>query len=128
MLHLPRSFLKCRVRASERASYTLNSFFKTDQGNTADCTRRIAEGQFYEAHQQLRVVASRYVKTEKWDEALDVLEGGALALLRAGQGGSGGDLCLYFVDVLNKAEREPGGAEKGRVWSAHDNWEELRKE
>ena len=60
------------------------------------------------------MIAARYVKQQNWDEALAVLEGGALALLQAGQGGSGGDLCLYLVDTLNKAERSVSGAEKGK--------------
>jgi hypothetical protein len=74
---------------------------------------RIAEGQFYEAHQQLRVIASRYVKQENWDSAVDVLYSGALALLKAGQGGSGGDLCLFLVDVYAKAKKAPAAENKG---------------
>jgi hypothetical protein len=74
---------------------------------------RIAEGQYYEAHQQLRVVASRYVKQSNWNAALDILFEGASSLLKAGQGGSGGDLCLYYADALDKAEREPTSLEKG---------------
>ena len=76
---------------------------------------RISEGQFYEAHQQLRVVASRYVKQENWTAAIDILYGGAQALLKAGQGGSGGDLCLYLVEVYNKAEMVPDAESKGML-------------
>ena len=76
---------------------------------------RISEGQFYEAHQQLRVVASRYVKQENWTAAIDILYGGAQALLKAGQGGSGGDLCLYLVEVYNKAEMVPNAESKGML-------------
>ena len=78
---------------------------------------RIAEGNFYEAHQQLRVIATRYVKASNWSLASEILHGGALALLTAGQGGSGGDLCLYLIDVYNKAELEPNSENKGRVFS-----------
>lgn len=74
---------------------------------------RISEGNYYEAHQQLRVVASRYVKSSDWDSATDILYGGALALLKAGQGGSGGDLGSFLVEVLGKAEKGCGSAEKG---------------
>ncbi|KAL8734486.1 MAG: hypothetical protein Q9166_001385 [cf. Caloplaca sp. 2 TL-2023] len=73
---------------------------------------KISEGQFYEAHQQLRVIASRYVKSENWDAAIDLLYGGALALLKAGQGGSGGDLGIFLVDVLGKGSKECGVGEK----------------
>lgn len=59
------------------------------------------------------MVASRYVKQENWSAAIDVLYGGALALLKAGQGGSGGDLCLYMVDVFGKGEVEVGAESKG---------------
>jgi hypothetical protein len=74
---------------------------------------RISEGQYYEAHQQLRVVASRYVKSSDWESAIDILYSGALALLKAGQGGSGGDLGCFLVDVLGKSEKGCGAVEKG---------------
>lgn len=77
--------------------------------------RRIEEGQFYEAHQQLRVIASRYVKQSAWDSAIDILSSGATLLLKAGQGGSGGDLCIFLIDVYNKAELKPDATSKGRV-------------
>ncbi|KAL8682178.1 MAG: hypothetical protein Q9224_006798, partial [Gallowayella concinna] len=75
----------------------------------------ISEGQFYEAHQQLRVITSRYVKTENWDAAIDLLYGGALALLQAGQGGSGGDLGIFLIDVLGKGGKECGVGEKSKL-------------
>ena len=59
------------------------------------------------------MVASRYVKSSDWDSATDILYGGALALLKAGQGGSGGDLGCFLVDVLGKAEKGCGTGEKG---------------
>ena len=59
------------------------------------------------------MVASRYVKSSDWDSAIDILHGGALALLKAGQGGSGGDLGCFLVEVLGKAEKACGTAEKG---------------
>lgn len=76
---------------------------------------RIEEGQFYEAHQQLRVIASRYVKQSNWDAAIDILSSGAQLLLKAGQGGSGGDLSLFLVDVYNKAEIKADAASKARI-------------
>ncbi|OCK97967.1 DUF410-domain-containing protein [Cenococcum geophilum 1.58] len=79
--------------------------------------QKIEEGQFYEAHQQLRVIASRYVKQGNNDAATDILSSGAQLLLKAGQGGSGGDLCLFLVDVLTKAEIKPDAATKGKLLS-----------
>ena len=87
---------------------------------TTICTRltllaRIAEGAYYEAHQQLRVVASRYVKSQNWDAAIDILSEGSLSLLKAGQGGSGGDLGCYLIDVFSKAERPVDAEHKGKL-------------
>lgn len=44
------------------------------------------------------------MKSSNWSAAADVLFEGAVALLRAGQGGSGGDLGCFLVDVFGKAE------------------------
>ncbi|KKY19139.1 hypothetical protein UCRPC4_g04647 [Phaeomoniella chlamydospora] len=78
---------------------------------------RIAEGNFYEAHQQLRVIASRYLKSQStFANAADILSGGAKALLQAGQGGSGGDLALMLVnDVYVKGEWEVNDANRKRL-------------
>ena len=64
------------------------------------------------------MVASRYVKSSDWDSAIDILYGGALALLKAGQGGSGGDLGCFLVEVLGKAEKGCGTGEKGACESS----------
>lgn len=76
---------------------------------------RIAEGQYYEAHQQLRVIASRYTKAQDWASATDILFRGAQSLLQAGQGGSGGDLCIFLLDVFNKSETRPDASSKGKL-------------
>jgi hypothetical protein len=57
------------------------------------------------------------VKQGNWDAAIDILGSGAQLLLKAGQGGSGGDLCLFLVDVYNKAEIKPDAATKARILS-----------
>lgn len=75
----------------------------------------IAEGQFYEAHQQLRVISARYTKQNNPSAAADILYSGALSLLKAGQGGSGGDLCLLLLDVWNKAAVKPDVETKGKA-------------
>jgi len=76
---------------------------------------KIAEGDYYEAQQQTRVAASRYIKTKNWPAAIDILSNVAQSLLKAGQGGSGGDLCLMMVDVYKQAELKPDSASKGRL-------------
>jgi hypothetical protein len=78
---------------------------------------RIAEGNFYEAHQQLRVITSRYLKSSDYTSACDVLYNGALLLLRAGQGGSGGDLAMMLLnEVYNKGEFVCNDTNKKRLF------------
>ncbi|KAI9660292.1 MAG: hypothetical protein M1829_006494 [Trizodia sp. TS-e1964] len=76
---------------------------------------RIEEGQYYEAHQQLRVVASRYAKQENYAAAIEILFSGAQSLLKAGQGGSGGDLCLFLLDLYQRAEWKPDVENRGKL-------------
>ena len=44
-----------------------------------------------------------------------MLYNGAIALLKAGQGGSGGDLAILLVDTLGKGKVEVGGDIRGKV-------------
>ncbi|KAI9741943.1 MAG: hypothetical protein M1834_000332 [Cirrosporium novae-zelandiae] len=83
---------------------------------------KIAEGQYYEAHQQLRVIASRFVKQENWNAAIEILTGGAISLMKAGQGGSGGDLCLFLMDVYRKGEVKSDATSKGMDILKHKSW------
>lgn len=85
------------------------------QKTVARLREKIAEGQYYEAQQQTRVVAARYIKARKWDAAVDMLHSVAQALLGAGQGGSGGDLCLLLAEVYEKGEVAVGAGSKGKV-------------
>ncbi|KAI1339056.1 hypothetical protein F5Y15DRAFT_92657 [Xylariaceae sp. FL0016] len=77
--------------------------------------QRIGEGQFYEAQQQTRVVAARYTKAANWPAAIDILFNVAQSLLKAGQGGSGGDLCVLLVETYKQAELKPDSASRGRL-------------
>ncbi|EMC97089.1 hypothetical protein BAUCODRAFT_147254 [Baudoinia panamericana UAMH 10762] len=76
---------------------------------------KIEEGEYYEAHQQLRTIANRNVKSNDWESAIDLLSNGAALLLKAGQGGSGADLCNYLVEVYQKAELKPDVTNKARI-------------
>lgn len=38
-------------------------------------------------------------------------------MLKAGQGGSGGDLCIFLLEVFNKGEIKPDAGTKGKVLS-----------
>ncbi|KAI1098528.1 DUF410-domain-containing protein [Jackrogersella minutella] len=91
---------------------------------------RIGEGQFYEAQQQTRVVAARYTKASNWDAAINILYNVAQSLLKAGQGGSGGDLCILLVDTYKQAELKPDSVTKGRLLTClrlFDSEEPTRK-
>ncbi|KAK6952239.1 hypothetical protein Daesc_006773 [Daldinia eschscholtzii] len=91
---------------------------------------RISEGQFYEAQQQTRVVAARYTKAQNWDNAINILYNVAQSLLKAGQGGSGGDLCVLLVDTYKQAELKPDAVNKGRLLTClrlFDSEEPTRK-
>lgn len=76
---------------------------------------RIGEGQYYEAQQQTRVVAARYIKASNWNAAIEILYNVAQSLLKAGEGGSGGDLCVFLVDVYKQAELKPDATSRGRL-------------
>ncbi|CAK7234409.1 hypothetical protein SCUCBS95973_008926 [Sporothrix curviconia] len=76
---------------------------------------RISEGQYYEAQQQTRVIAARHIKAANWPAAIDILYNVAQALLKAGQGGSGGDLCIFLVDVYTQASLKPDTTSRGRL-------------
>ncbi|TQS32208.1 hypothetical protein Golomagni_07483 [Golovinomyces magnicellulatus] len=91
---------------------------------------KIADGDVYEAQQQTRVAASRYIKTQNWPAAIDILSSVAQSLLKAGQGSSGGDLCIMMVDVYKQAEVKPDATSKGRVLTClrlFDSEEPTRK-
>lgn len=92
--------------------------------------QRITEGQYYEAQQQTRVVAARYTKAANWTAAVDILYNVALSLLKAGQGGSGGDLCVLLVDTYKQAELKPDPATKSKLLTClrlFDSEEPTRK-
>ncbi|KAI5806629.1 hypothetical protein DFH27DRAFT_548941 [Peziza echinospora] len=79
--------------------------------------KRIEEGAYYEAHQQLRVICQRYVKAENYDAAIAILFTGAQALLKAGQFSSGGDLCVLLIDVYHTAGVKPSPASKAKIFT-----------
>lgn len=84
-----------------------------------DSCRRIAEGNYYEAHQQFRVIVARYLKSSDYKSASDVLYNGAILLLKAGQGGSGGDLAMMLLnDVYIKGEYECNKENKDKLVEA----------
>ncbi|KAF5393607.1 hypothetical protein D9757_000020 [Collybiopsis confluens] len=55
----------------------------------------------YEAHQKARTFASRYVKSNQYDVAIDVLFQSSRELLKTGQPGSGVDLAGFLLEVYD---------------------------
>ncbi|THV53019.1 hypothetical protein BGAL_0062g00350 [Botrytis galanthina] len=78
---------------------------------------KTAEGTYYEAHQQTRVVASRYIKSQNYPAAADILYSVSLSLLQAAQGGSGGDLALFLLEVYNTSSLTCDSSSKGRLFT-----------
>ncbi|KAJ1979600.1 hypothetical protein H4R35_001452 [Dimargaris xerosporica] len=86
----------------------------------ASAQAQIAAGEYYEAHQKLRTLANRYMKTgaasgpseANVQKTIDLLCGGASALLDQGQTSSAADLMLYVLDIYNKHRVSSGGAHK----------------
>ncbi|TGO89726.1 hypothetical protein BPOR_0096g00070 [Botrytis porri] len=78
---------------------------------------KTAEGTYYEAHQQTRVVASRYIKSQNFPAAADILYSVSLSLLQAAQGGSGGDLALFLLEVYNTSSLPCDSSSKGRLFT-----------
>ncbi|KAF9266524.1 cytoplasmic protein [Marasmius fiardii PR-910] len=69
----------------------------------------------YEAHQKARTFASRYVKSNQFDTAIDVLFQSARELLKTGQAGSGVDLGCFLLDVYESKGEEVGEESRGRL-------------
>ncbi|KAH8588380.1 duf410 domain-containing protein [Bisporella sp. PMI_857] len=88
---------------------------RNEEKKIAGIHKKIEDGQFYEAQQQTRLVAARYIKTKNWNSAVEILFNVSQSLLKAGQGGSGGDLGIFLVDVYKQAELKPDSSNKGKL-------------
>ncbi|KDR78676.1 hypothetical protein GALMADRAFT_1262381 [Galerina marginata CBS 339.88] len=69
----------------------------------------------YEAHQKARTFASRYVKSNQYDTAIDVLFQSARELLKTGQTGSGCDLTSFMLDVYETKGEKVTDESRGRL-------------
>ncbi|XP_026751846.1 Golgi to ER traffic protein 4 homolog [Galleria mellonella] len=67
----------------------------------------VNSGQYYEAHQMYRTLYFRYLSQKKYAELLKLLHKGSTVLLQHDQQGSGADLAILLIDVLNKSEIKP---------------------
>lgn len=76
---------------------------------------RIEAGDYYEAHQTLRTIANRYVRSKSYQDAIDLISHGAKAFLVAKQGGSGTDLVFYLLEVYDVAGIEVNDTSVSRL-------------
>lgn len=76
---------------------------------------RIANGQFYEAHQSVRTVVNRYVRSKSYTEAIHLLYTSSELLLKAGEGGSGCDLVLYLLSTYELASVSVDATSRARL-------------
>lgn len=66
---------------------------------------KIADGEFYEAHQMIRTLASRYRTSKKHQDALKLITKGALQLYELKQCGSASDLGILYCTILDDVEK-----------------------
>lgn len=76
---------------------------------------RIEAGDYYEAHQTLRTIANRYVRSKSYEHAIELINQGALSFLKAKQGGSASDLIFYLLEVYDLAEVKVDETSVGRL-------------
>lgn len=62
------------------------------------------EGNYYGAQQMFKSISARYVSTERYTDALDLLQFGACAQLENDQVTCGGELAVLFVETLVKGK------------------------
>lgn len=76
---------------------------------------KIAAGDVYEAHQTLRTIANRNVRSKAYDEATDLLYHGAQLLLQSAQPATGSDLVSYLLEVLTESGTRVDTASRGKL-------------
>lgn len=64
---------------------------------------KIDSGSYYEAHQTLRTITNRYVKSKQFSEACEILYQGSIILTKNKQYASSSDLISYLIQVYQEA-------------------------
>ena len=72
----------------------------------------------YEAHQKARTFAARYVKSNQFDTAIDVLFQSARELFKNNQPGSGVDLSSFLLEVYETKGEPVNGESRGQCFWA----------
>lgn len=63
---------------------------------------KINNGEFYEAHQTLRTITNRFVKSKNYDEAINLLYQGSVILSTNKEYSSSSDLILYLIEIIQE--------------------------
>ncbi|OMJ24531.1 Golgi to ER traffic protein 4 [Smittium culicis] len=66
--------------------------------------KNISDGNYYESHQAIRTVVTRYIKQKKINAAIDLSFSGAKELSKYEQWGSVSDLLLYMLKIYKDQE------------------------
>lgn len=72
------------------------------QRTIARFQQRIDNKEFYEAHQTLRTITNRYVKSKNYNEAIDLLYQGSSILAKNNEFASASDLISYLIHVYEE--------------------------
>lgn len=64
---------------------------------------KIDNGSFYEAHQTLRTIVNRYVKSKQYDEALGLIYQGSIILSKNKEYTSSSDLIVYLLEIYKES-------------------------
>ncbi|CCF59288.1 hypothetical protein KAFR_0G02560 [Kazachstania africana CBS 2517] len=65
---------------------------------------KIKAGDYYEAHQTLRTIANRYVRSKHYDDAIELIIHAATSFLEVKQFSIASDLIFYLLDVYDTAQ------------------------
>ncbi|KAI3986906.1 hypothetical protein MKX01_014607 [Papaver californicum] len=80
----------------------------------------VTDGNYYGAQQMYKSTSARYISAERFDEALDILQSGAVIQLKHGQTTCGGELSLMLVETLVKGKFPYNEETLGRIKKIHE--------
>ncbi|WOK95841.1 Golgi to ER traffic protein [Canna indica] len=86
---------------------------------------KVDDGNFYEAQQMYKSLSARYAAAEKYSEALDILQSGALVQLKHGQVTCGAELAVLFVDILVKGKYSYNKETLDRLRNIYENFPKI---
>ncbi|KAI9096142.1 hypothetical protein DFS34DRAFT_624104 [Phlyctochytrium arcticum] len=78
-------------------------------------TKSVEDGNYYEAHQMYHSVCQRYVKQNKIDDALELLQSGAKNMIKHNQLGSAGDLSQRMLVLFESEKLAVTDQTRGRI-------------